>query len=120
MSNFESRLLHCQQVASVDNWDLVDGNRAVPAELWPQAREVYQATTDLGVEPFLSPGDASVHLSWSVNDGQFLLEIGLDQCWVSYRNPGKDSFWHLGGDLQKAISEARKWISSVSNKKSDS
>lgn len=111
MSDFESRLLHCQQVASVDNWDLVDGDRAVPVELWQKAREVYQATIDLGAEPFLSPGDASAFLQWSITGGKFLIEIGLDQCWISYRNPGDSSYWHLGGDLQKAIAEARKWIS---------
>jgi hypothetical protein len=114
MPDFESRLLHCQQVASVDNWDLVDGDRAVPAELWQQAREVYQATIDLGMEPFLSPGDASAHLSWAVNSGKFNLEIGWGQCWISYKNPGEDQYWHLGGDLEKSITEVRKWLSSVS------
>lgn len=119
MTKFQHIIRELEAECYVDDWDN-DGSRGVPVKLWLEAQHAYDSTIDLGVEPFLSPGDASVHLSWSVKDGQFLLEIGLEQCWISYRNPGEDQYWHLGGDLQKAISEAKKWLSSVSNKKSES
>ncbi len=104
-----SRIARLRIECNHDNWSLM-GDKAVPDSLWDTATWVCLNTGSR--EPFVSPGDASVHFSWVVSGvGRRNLEIDTTEvAYLSGRDMGDSSYWYKELPLPLAVLEIREWL----------
>jgi len=107
-TTFERRVRRLERECSESDWDN-EGAPALPGSLWQYALNVYAETRDLG-EPFVSPGDGTVRLSWESADRHLSVELTDGDAFVDEASPPSAGYQHRRLARSSVIGELRKLL----------